>query len=182
MSLCVSLCLSLSLSLSLSVCLSTSAASAFTFDSLCLCLYDSEMRKHLNWEELALRRQRHLRLLFSWKPKKMAKIGLVAISTKRQSFKISKKTSHMQNEILKQKNLTGSGLEMTPKLLKAFFSRLFYGGPQVQYKNLNIPVQKNKYQHKNIYFSTKIFISVPIYMYFNPKIFISVRKKVFQKV
>ena len=30
-------------------------------------------------------------------------------------------TSHIQNEILKQKNLTGSGLEGPPKLLKAFF-------------------------------------------------------------
>ena len=28
--------------------------------------------------------------------------------------------SHIQNEILKQKNLTGSGFEGTPKLLKAF--------------------------------------------------------------
>ena len=33
--------------------------------------------------------------------------------------------SHTQNKILKQKNSTGSGLEGTPKLLKAFFSRLF---------------------------------------------------------
>ena len=31
----------------------------------------------------------------------------------------------IQNEILKQKNLTGSGFEGTQKLLKAFFSRLF---------------------------------------------------------
>ena len=30
-------------------------------------------------------------------------------------------TSHIQNEILKQKNFTGSGLEGPPKLLKAFF-------------------------------------------------------------
>ena len=34
--------------------------------------------------------------------------------------------SHIQNEILKQKKLTGSGFEGTPKLLKAFFSRLFF--------------------------------------------------------
>ena len=33
--------------------------------------------------------------------------------------------SHIQNEILKQKNLTGSEFEGAPKLLKAFFSRLF---------------------------------------------------------
>ena len=33
--------------------------------------------------------------------------------------------SQIQNEILKQKNFTGSGLEGTAKLLKAFFSRLF---------------------------------------------------------
>ena len=33
--------------------------------------------------------------------------------------------SHLQNEILKQKNLTGSEFEGAPKLLKAFFSRLF---------------------------------------------------------
>ena len=34
-------------------------------------------------------------------------------------------TSHIQNEILKQKYLTGSEFEGAPKLLKAFFSRLF---------------------------------------------------------
>ena len=34
--------------------------------------------------------------------------------------------SHIQNEILKRKNFTSSGLEGTPKLLKVFFSRLFY--------------------------------------------------------
>ena len=33
--------------------------------------------------------------------------------------------SHIQNKILKQKNLTGSEFEGAPKLLKAFFSRLF---------------------------------------------------------
>ena len=33
--------------------------------------------------------------------------------------------SHIQNEILKQKKLTGSEFEGAPKLLKAFFSRLF---------------------------------------------------------
>ena len=33
--------------------------------------------------------------------------------------------SHIQNEILKQKNLTGSEFEGMPRLLKAFFSRLF---------------------------------------------------------
>ena len=33
--------------------------------------------------------------------------------------------SHIQNEILKQKNLTGREFEGAPKLLKAFFSRLF---------------------------------------------------------
>ena len=33
--------------------------------------------------------------------------------------------SHIQNEILKQKNLTGSEFEGAPKLLKAFFSKLF---------------------------------------------------------
>ena len=41
---------------------------------------------------------------------------------------ISKKNiviSQIQNEILKQKNLTGSVFEGAPKLLKAFFSRLF---------------------------------------------------------
>ena len=57
----------------------------------------------------------------------------------------------------------------------------------MQYKNLNIPVQKNKYQHKNIYqFSAKIFISVQKYLfqyqkiYVNPKIFVSVPKYIFQ--
>ena len=43
--------------------------------------------------------------------------------------------AHIQNEILKQKNFTGSGFEGTPKLLKAFFSRLFlcqnYETPEV---------------------------------------------------
>ena len=33
--------------------------------------------------------------------------------------------SHTYDEILKQKNSTGSGFEGTPKLLKAFFSKLF---------------------------------------------------------
>ena len=33
--------------------------------------------------------------------------------------------SHIQNEILKQKNLTGSEFEGASKLLKAFFSRPF---------------------------------------------------------
>ena len=69
-----------------------------------------------------------LRLLFSLKPKEMAKIRLLAIwIDQRQNFEISKKIviSHIQNEIFKQKNVTGSGLEGTPKLLKAFFSRLF---------------------------------------------------------
>ena len=33
--------------------------------------------------------------------------------------------SHIQNEILKQKNFPGSEFEGAPKLLKAFFSRLF---------------------------------------------------------
>ena len=56
----------------------------------------------------------------------------------------------------------------------------------MQSENLNIPVQKNKYQNKNIYFSTKIFISVPknIFhsknIYFSTKIFISVQKYLFQ--
>ena len=56
----------------------------------------------------------------------------------------------------------------------------------MQYKNLNIPVQKNKYQHKNIYFSTKIFIPVPKNIcqskniYFSTKIYISIQKYLFQ--
>ena len=33
--------------------------------------------------------------------------------------------SHTHNKILKQKNFTGSGFEGVPKLLKAFFLRLF---------------------------------------------------------
>ena len=33
--------------------------------------------------------------------------------------------SHTRNEILKQKNFTGSGLEGAPKLLKSFLTRLF---------------------------------------------------------
>ena len=69
-----------------------------------------------------------LRLLFSLKPKEMAKMRLLAIwIDQRQNFEISKKIviSHIRNEIFKQKNVTGSGLEGTPKLLKAFFSRLF---------------------------------------------------------
>ena len=56
----------------------------------------------------------------------------------------------------------------------------------MQSENLNIPVQKNKYQNKNIYFSTKIFISVPknIFqsknIYFSTKIYISIQKYLFQ--
>ena len=43
-------------------------------------------------------------------------------------FQNSEKTivkSHIQNDILKQKKFTGSGFEGTPKLLKAFFKRVF---------------------------------------------------------
>ena len=35
------------------------------------------------------------------------------------------RSDETQNEILKQKNFTGSGIEGTPKLLESFFSRLF---------------------------------------------------------
>ena len=46
--------------------------------------------------------------------------------------------SHIQNEILKQKNLTGSEFEGAPKLLKAFFSRLFLCQ---NYETLEVPTQ-----------------------------------------
>ena len=44
--------------------------------------------------------------------------------------------SHTHNEILKQKNFTGSGFEWTPKLLKAFFARLFLCQ---NYETLEVP-------------------------------------------
>ena len=52
---------------------------------------------------------------------------------------ISKKNiviSHIQNEILKQKNLTGTEFDRAPKLLKAFFSRLFLSQ---NYEILEVP-------------------------------------------
>ena len=69
----------------------------------------------------------------------MAKMRLLAIwIDQRQNFKIAKRIviSRTQNEILKQKNFTGSGLEGTPKLLKAFISRLFLCQ---NYKTLEVP-------------------------------------------
>ena len=46
--------------------------------------------------------------------------------------------SHIQNEILKQKNLTGSEFEGAPKLLKAFLSRLFLCQ---NYETLEVPTR-----------------------------------------
>ena len=46
--------------------------------------------------------------------------------------------SHIQNEILKRKTLTGSEFEGTPKLLKAFFSRLFLCQ---NYETLEVPTR-----------------------------------------
>ena len=46
--------------------------------------------------------------------------------------------SHIQNEILKQKNFTGSRFEGTPKLLKAFFSRQF---SCQNYETLEVPTR-----------------------------------------
>ena len=46
--------------------------------------------------------------------------------------------SHIQNEILKQKNLTGSDFDGAPKLLKAFFSRLFLCQ---NYETLEVPTR-----------------------------------------
>ena len=46
--------------------------------------------------------------------------------------------SHTHNEILKQKNFTGSGFEGAQKLLKAFFSRLFYDN---DYETLEVPIR-----------------------------------------
>ena len=51
----------------------------------------------------------------------------------------------------------------------------------MQSENLNIPVQKNKYQHKNIYFSTKIFISVPKSICKSINIYFSTKKKFSKK-
>ena len=58
----------------------------------------------------------------------MAKMRLLAIwIDQRLSFKIAKKIviSRLLNEILKQKHFTRSGIEGTPKLLKAISLRLF---------------------------------------------------------
>ena len=46
--------------------------------------------------------------------------------------------SHIQNEILKQKNFSRSGLEGVPELLKAFFSTLFLCQ---KYETLEVPTQ-----------------------------------------
>ena len=82
-----------------------------------------------------------LRLLLSWKPKEMAKMRLLAIwIDQRSNFKIAEKIviSHTQNEILKQKNFTGSELEGEPKRLKAFLSRLFLFQ---NYKTIEVPTR-----------------------------------------
>ena len=57
------------------------------------------------------------------------------------------------------------------------FCSISYGGPQVQYKNLNIPVQKNKYQHKNIISVQKYFVSVPKYIFQSKNIYFSTKKR-----
>ena len=46
--------------------------------------------------------------------------------------------SHIQNELLKQKNLTGSEFEGMPRLLKAFFSRLLLCQ---NYETLEVPTR-----------------------------------------
>ena len=46
--------------------------------------------------------------------------------------------SPIKNEILKQKNFTGCGLEGTPKLLNASFSRLFLCQ---NYETLEVPAR-----------------------------------------
>ena len=46
--------------------------------------------------------------------------------------------SHIQNKILKQKYLTGSEFEGAPKLLKAFFTRLFLCQ---NYETLEVPTR-----------------------------------------
>ena len=46
--------------------------------------------------------------------------------------------SHTHSEILKQKNFTGSGFEVAPKLLKAFFSRLYLWQ---NYETLEVPTR-----------------------------------------
>ena len=51
-----------------------------------------------------------------------------------------------------------------------------HGGPQVQYKNFNNPIQKNRYQHKNNYFSIKIFISVQKYLFQSKNIYFDTKK------
>ena len=46
--------------------------------------------------------------------------------------------SHIQNEILKQKNFTGSGFTGTPKLLKDFFSKLILCQARFQLKLFSV--------------------------------------------
>ena len=61
----------------------------------------------------------------------------------RSGFKTAKKiivihVSYIENDILEQKKITGSGLEGTPKLLKAFFSRLLLCE---NYETLEVPTR-----------------------------------------
>ena len=58
--------------------------------------------------------------------------------------------SHIHNEILKQKNVTGSGLEGAPKLLKIFYSRLFLC-QTVRYSKFQ---RGQLYSHKKLKFKT----------------------------
>ena len=82
--------------------------------------------------------RKNLRLPFILKPREMANMKLLAIwIDQRQRFKILVAISHIhvQDEILKQKYFTGSKIEGTPKLLKAFFARLFL---QQNYETLEV--------------------------------------------
>ena len=83
-----------------------------------------------------------LRLLFSLKPKENGQNEIVSNMDRSEvKLSISEKNiviSHIQNEILKQKNLTGSEFEGAPKLLKAFFSRLFLCQ---NYETLEVPTR-----------------------------------------
>ena len=56
----------------------------------------------------------------------------------------------------------------------------------MQYKNINIPIQNNKCQHKDIYFSTKLFATLEKYFFqqkiicFSTKKYTSITKYLFQ--
>ena len=86
----------------------------------------------------------------------MAKMRFLVIwINQKQSFKIAKKycdISYTQRDF-EQKNFIGSGFEGAPKLLKAFFSRLFLWQ---NYETLEVPCNSGSFLSTDLKFGTFI--------------------------